>query len=79
MLVGSIIGILSLLKLYMPYYLLTKSMSNTTKVPTSIINVVAVLYFPVLYFPVDGRCTSTIHYALLDEQVRRARSDDGRL
>ena len=34
----------------------------------------------------DGRCTSTIlsilrfqSYALLDEQVRRARSDDGRL
>ena len=43
----------------------------------------------------DGRCTSTIlriitnhyeslriitnHYALLEEQVRRARSDDGRL
>ena len=30
---------------------------------------------------VDGRCASTIlrHYALLEEQVRRARSDDGRL
>ena len=29
----------------------------------------------------DGRCASTIlrHYALLEEQVRRARSDDGRL
>ena len=38
-------GLLPLLKLYMPYYLSTKSMSNTTKVPTSITTVVAVSYF----------------------------------
>ena len=38
-------GLLPSLKLDMPYYLSTKSMSNTTKVPTSIITVVAVLHF----------------------------------
>ena len=41
------------------------------------------IYSQLLMIIVDGRWASTIliesYYALLEEQVRRARSDDGRL